>query len=135
MRNKRRSKILNEADARIAALRSIAPRFDFGKTLTMPGYVAKANETRDLLANLNALEFQTANARDAFKRSESELGTMSSRLVNAVGIQFGTRSAEYGMAGGTPPAAHRKSANPPPDHNPAPPSTPTPSSTPTPPIS
>ena len=101
MSKARKSKAIDEAEARIAALRSIESNLDFGKSLSIQAYIAKAAESRGLLSTLNAVIAQVEGARTSFNRSERELITMSSRILQAVLVQFGRDSKEYAMAGGT----------------------------------
>ena len=101
MSKARKSKAIAEAEARIAALRSIESKLDFGKSLSIQAYIAKAAESRGQLSTLNALIAQMEGARGVFNRSERELISMSSRILKAVLVQFGQDSSEYEMAGGT----------------------------------
>jgi hypothetical protein len=101
MRKPRKSKIIAEAEALIAALRPIESTLDFGKSLTFQAYIAKTDEARGLLANLNTLIAQMDAARNVFGQTERDLMIMTGRIRKGVLVQFGEDSVEYQMAGGT----------------------------------
>ena len=101
MAKPRKSNAIAEAEALIAALRPIESKLDFGKSLTLPAYIAKTEEARGLLANLNTLIAQMESARNAFNHCEDDLIDMSSRMRKGVLVQFGADSDEYNRVGGT----------------------------------
>lgn len=122
MPNKRKSKVTDEAEARIAALKTIEGKLGFPRNLTMESYIAKATEARVLLAALNASNATTETSRSSFEKTEAELATMSSRVLKAVLAQFGPDSEEYATAGGTRTSARRKAPRLPDEAGPATPS-------------
>ena len=103
MTTKRKSKITDEAEVRIAALSTIAPRLKFPDSLTMQGYVTAAADARVLIARLNAIDANRETVRSTLNRKEAELAILSSRVLKAVRAQFGPDSEEHATAGGTRP--------------------------------
>jgi hypothetical protein len=101
MAQPRTSSIINEAEARAAALRSIESQLDFGPSLSIRVYLETINDARAKLGNLNDLAARLDTERDGFREAESKVQDLSSRILKAVQARFGSDSDEYKMAGGT----------------------------------
>jgi len=101
MGKQRTSTIVNEAEARASALRSIESQLDFGPNLSVRIYIETINEARVKLGNLNDIAARLEVERDAFREAEAKVQELSSRILKAVHARFGADSDEYKMAGGT----------------------------------
>ncbi|MEI6343506.1 MAG: hypothetical protein WCR07_16245 [Verrucomicrobiota bacterium] len=101
MGKQRTSNIINEAEARASALRSIESQLDFGPSLSVRIYVETINEARAKLGNLNDLTARLDVERVGFREIEAKVQDLSSRILKAVQARFGPDSDEYKMAGGT----------------------------------
>jgi hypothetical protein len=120
MARPRKSKIIAEAEALIAALRPLESKLDIGKNLTLQAYIAKTDATRGFLANVNTLIAQLETARNVFSTSEDELGDMSRRMRKGVLVQFGSDSSEFESVGGVRTSDRKRRSRRPDDPNPAP---------------
>ena len=125
MARHRKSKVIAEAEALIAALRPLESKLDFGKSLTLQAYIAKTDATRGFLANLNTLIAQLETARNAFTTSEDELGDLSRRMRKGVLVQFGSDSSELESVGGVRTSDRKRPSRRPDEPNPAPSNDPT----------
>ncbi len=100
-RLKRNSAALETARQRLAGLKSITPKPNFGPALDLDqyeqeisAYNTKLEEYNDGLARLDAL----ANDLDA---DEAKLREKNRRMLAAIEAQYGPDSNEYEAAGGT----------------------------------
>lgn len=125
MAKPRKSKVIAEAEALIAALRPLESKLDFGKNLTLQAYIAKTDATRGLLAAVNTLIAQLETARSVFATGENELGDMSRRMRKGVLVQFGSDSNEFESVGGVRTSDRKRPSRRPDDPTPAPSNDPT----------
>lgn len=102
--------ILNAAENRAMALRSIAHKLDIGKGLSLEAFVAKIEALRAKLASYNNLDAQFDTLRADLQASGKDLADFSSRLLKAIQAQFGTDSEEYSIAGGIRTRDRRRAA-------------------------
>ena len=68
----------------------------------MAVYDTEIKATNTLLSGYNTLLSQTDDAAQALETSERNLSDLSDKMLKAVATKFGTDSAEYRKAGGTP---------------------------------
>lgn len=99
-RRRRISKILDNAQTRIAGLKSIDPALDLGNDLSLAafGTIVSAG-----LTNLSAYNQALAKLDDlynALQQSEKEAADMSERMLAGVAARYGKDSSQYEQAGG-----------------------------------
>lgn len=107
-RKKKRSLIIDKAQARQAALLSISSKLDFGKGLTSLSYDQTIAQTRAALQTYNTLLSEIDQAYITFQTLEKNLGDMSDRMLTGVATQYGKNSGEYERAGGTRKSERRR---------------------------
>lgn len=97
----RASQIIADAQQRVTNLKVISPTLDLGNGLTVMAFNAQVALTQTSLDNYNTLLTKADAAGNDFNTVEKNLGTLSSRMLAAVGVKYGKDSNEYEMAGGT----------------------------------
>ena len=107
-RKKKRSLVIDKAQARQAALLSISAKLDFGKGLTSAAYDKLVTDTRTALTTYNKLLSEIDQAYNDFQELEKSLADMSDRMLTGVATQYGKNSDEYEMAGGTRKSERRR---------------------------
>lgn len=93
---------MTRAGQRLAGLVSINEELDLGHNLTVVKYGEQIAATGKLLANYNKLLSDTDDAGAALDKAETKLADLSDLMLKGVATKFGTDSAEYRKAGGTP---------------------------------
>ena len=101
---------IDEAEARIAALRPIESQLDFTRTLSLKSYEDSIHTTRDCLTRFKALVAQLEAARRELNAAEAQLEEFNRRALQAVYLQFGGESEQYAAAGGTRPRGRKRAA-------------------------
>lgn len=99
-RRRRISKVLNNAQTRIAGLKNIDPAFDLGGGLTL---VAFESAVSDANAKLTSYNQTLANIDDKYNvllASERLVADLAERMLAGVAARFGKDSSEYEQAGG-----------------------------------
>ena len=102
------SKILTEAQTRLANMQGIDPNLDLGNGLTLAAYADEIAANQKQLDDYNAQLAKADAAGNDFKAGEKNLRTLSSRMLAAVGVKYGKDSNEYEMAGGTRTSERKK---------------------------
>ena len=105
---KRRSIHLDNAESRLAEVIGIDPDLDFGDGLSTDAIQEKVTQARQALAQYNTLISGLEQARKLFDDLEKEVKDLHARMLTGVATRFGKESAEYKMAGGTPPSERRR---------------------------
>ena len=99
-RQRRKSTILEIARQRLAGLKEITPKPDFGAVLTLEAYEAEVNTFRDFHDSYNgdlaALDDKTNELEDR----EQRLADFSQRILAAVKGLYGPDSSEFEQVGG-----------------------------------
>ena len=95
------SKVIRNAAARAAGMKSIAPTLDFGADLTVLEFETTVGEVREKQANYNTKLSEADEARNVFEAAEARLADLSGRMLAAAAARFGRTSNEYVKAGGT----------------------------------
>jgi hypothetical protein len=100
-RRKRSSPILDNAQIRLAGVKSIRDKEQLGPRLSVDAYeqriiafAAKLSEYNGMLAGLDQM-------LNDLQRDERELQSESVRMLAGIGAHFGPDSSEYEQAGGT----------------------------------
>lgn len=100
-RQKKTSVVIEKAEVRSAALKSIDTTLELGNGLSMALYEAKINEVKGILATYNTRLSELDGLLNEFQAKEAELRALSSRMLAAVGAVYGKESSAYEQAGGT----------------------------------
>jgi hypothetical protein len=109
---KRGSKIIEKADQRITAMRSIDTYLSLGDNLNLPAYEMAITKARIKVDAYNtALSSLTQLSNEAIA-AEKELADLSERMFTGLVTKYGRNSTEYEMAGGKPRDKKRKKASP-----------------------
>ena len=99
-RLKRSSKVLDKAERRLAALKSISSTLDLGNGRSLEAYVQAIESGRRRLEFYNTTLSTVDAAGTAVAEFEKSLSEMSEDMLLAVAAKFGKDSPEYEMAGG-----------------------------------
>jgi hypothetical protein len=97
----RGSAALNKAQRRLASLKSIDEKLDFGHELSVTAYSQLIEEIRTELEDYNTQLSEVAEKRKGVTQKERLLSAMSSRMLTGVASRYGKTSVEYIMAGGS----------------------------------
>ncbi|HBL10410.1 MAG TPA: hypothetical protein DD379_03175 [Cyanobacteria bacterium UBA11162] len=100
-RLKRGSQVLQKAERRCAALKSISATLDLGDGLTLDNYLLLIDGLRSQLDSYNKSLSMVDRAAIIVQDTEQQLRTLSERMLIAVAARYGKNSYEYEMAGGT----------------------------------
>ncbi len=100
-RPKRSSKVVEQAQRRAAAMRSINANLDLGNGLTLAEYNKAIDAVRADISTYNEALSQVDNASNSVQAGEKKLRDLSELMLLAVAARYGKDSSEYEMAGGT----------------------------------
>jgi hypothetical protein len=92
---------MNDAEQKIAGMKSINPTLDLENGTSVSAGEASLNETREALADYNQTLALADEKLTIFKAKERNLQGFNRKVLPAVGLKYGTDSAEYEMVGGT----------------------------------
>jgi hypothetical protein len=109
-RQKRNSKVVENAQRRLESLRSIDPNLDFGNNLSTLVYTDSIEQARQAIAHYNTLLSMVDEAQKGVEAAEEQVAELSTRLLQNVGARYGRNSVEYIKAGGKPSGSKRKTA-------------------------
>lgn len=107
-RQKRTSKVLNQAERRAAAMESISQDLDLGNGMTLNAYRQRLNTLRDRQTHYNRLLSNVDQTYNDLLNAERELAEWSDLMLKAVAVVYGRSSSEYEMAGGSPLESRRR---------------------------
>jgi hypothetical protein len=99
-RPKRSSKVLDRAERRIAAIKSISATLDLGNGHTVDSFNTVIAATRDKLSDYNSSLSTVDAAQSALVEAEKKLMEVSEHILLSVAAKYGKDSYEYEMAGG-----------------------------------
>ena len=99
-RLKKTSRVLTQAEKRIAGVQSIEADLDLGSGITASGYQQTIATLRQKLTSYNELLSLVDQAANAVKVAELETRDYSERILLGVATKYGKNSDEYEMAGG-----------------------------------
>ena len=100
-RLKRKSLILELFRQRLAGLKAIKSKPDFGPAVTIEAYEAQGKAVIDLLDDYNQSLVALDDKQNLLEAAEKELRTWNMRILAATGAHFGPDSSEYEAVGGT----------------------------------
>ncbi|MGG6267303.1 hypothetical protein ACQ4M3_22710 [Leptolyngbya sp. AN03gr2] len=92
---------LDKAQRRLAGLKSIDPTLDLGYGLTIDTYTEMIESLQEALAKHNQIVSDLDASRKTIDELDRTMAAMSSRMLSAVKIKYGSNSKEYSQAGGT----------------------------------
>lgn len=99
-RQKKTSRVLAQAEKRIASVQSIEADLELGDEITVTGYQQTIDALRQKLSAYNELLSLTDQAANAVKTAELAARDYSERILLGIGMKYGKDSDEYEMAGG-----------------------------------
>jgi hypothetical protein len=99
-RQKRSSTILETARQRLAGLKSISPKPNFGPALDLDQYEQDINKLGVSLDKYNELVSLLDQTQNALEIEEAQIHDKNKRMLAATGAQYGPDSSEYEQAGG-----------------------------------
>ncbi|MCC5660121.1 hypothetical protein LC608_24715 [Nostoc sp. XA010] len=99
-RPKRGSKVLDRAQRRIAALKSISPTLDLGNGVTIDSFAALIKTTQDKLEIYNSSLSTVDMTQEVLEVTEKSLMELTEHMLLSVAAKYGKNSDEYKMAGG-----------------------------------
>lgn len=100
-KKKHASTVLEKAQTRLAALKSIDTTLDMGNGLTVRAYSQLIEETRQKMEAYNTALSVVDQSYTAMADAERVIAEWTERMLIAVAYQYGKDSKEYQMAGGT----------------------------------
>lgn len=99
-RSKRSSKVLDKAERRIAAIKSISATLDLGNGYTVNSFNTIIEATRNKLSDYNSSLSTVDAAQTALVETEKKLMEVTEHILLSVAAKYGKNSYEYEMAGG-----------------------------------
>lgn len=99
-RRKRGSRVLESADRRLAAMRSISSALDLGNGLTLEAYTEVVTDLRQRLGEYNTVLSKVDKTYNDLLSTERTLADLSEQMLLGVASKYGKNSNEYEMAGG-----------------------------------
>ncbi|WP_199333572.1 hypothetical protein [Oculatella sp. FACHB-28] len=100
-RLKRSSTVLDKAERRAAALKSISSSLDLGNGLTIETFSELIQDMQDKLEAYNMALSAVDAAHSKVEEVERSLRNLSEHMLLGVAVKYGKNSVEYEMAGGT----------------------------------
>jgi hypothetical protein len=93
--------VLETARKRLAGLKSITPKPNFGTALDTDQYEQDINKFSDDLGKYNQMVALLDQMQNALEADETNLKDKNKRMLAATGAQYGPDSSEYETVGGT----------------------------------
>jgi sugar phosphate isomerase/epimerase len=100
-RLKRGSNVLDTARQRLAGLKTITPKPNFGPSLDLDQYEQEINDFSTTLDKYNSTLTLLDSLQNDLAASEANLREKTKRMLAATGAMYGPNSNEYEKAGGT----------------------------------
>lgn len=108
-RQKKKSAALLKAQERLAGLRSIDPKLDFGNGISIASFTREIDSLKKSIDDYNALLFAADDAANAIEQKEREMIISAENVLLSVKVKFGKDSSQYELAGGTRLSDRRRS--------------------------
>ena len=99
-RQKKTSKVLENANTRLASIKSIGSDLDLGNGVTAAVYDELINETKKVLEEYNTALSLVDEKQNLYKKIEKDLQGLHERVLISVAAKYGKDSNEYEKAGG-----------------------------------
>jgi uncharacterized protein YukE len=110
VRMKRSSRILSNAEKRLASIESINSGLDVGEGLTVQNYTGKIDKLRQSLQAYNRTLSTIDNLLTQVIENEEDLADFSEKILRGIAYKYGNNSHEYQMAGGTRKSDRKRTA-------------------------
>ena len=114
-RLKRSSSVLETARQRLAGLKSITPKPNFGPALDLEQYEREADTLGDNLNKYNETRSLLDRLQNDLDADEAQLRDKNKRILSATGALYGEDSNEYETVGGTRTSDRKRAAKKRPD--------------------
>jgi len=98
---KRSSQIVEKAQTRLAAVKSIDTKLDLGNGFSVQTYTSLLEDARIKIEKYNTALSLVDDAYTDMSSAEKALADQTEQMLIAVAYQYGKNSNEYQMAGGT----------------------------------
>jgi hypothetical protein len=98
---KRSSQIVENAQTRLAAVKSIDTKLDLGNGFSVQTYTSLLENARIKIEKYNTALSLVDDAHTEMSAAEKVLADQTEQMLIAVAYQYGKNSNEYKMAGGT----------------------------------
>ena len=98
---KRSSQIVEKAQTRLAAVKSIDTKLDLGNGFSVQTYTSLLEDARIKIEKYNTVLSLVDDAYTDMSSAEKALADQTEQMLIAVAYQYGKNSNEYQMAGGT----------------------------------
>ncbi len=99
-KKKTSSAILAKAESRLAGIKSIDPKIDFGNGMSAVAFEKELATMRQKLADYNTLLSKADEASNELEMMDKKIADLSARMLAGVAVGYGKSSSEYEMAGG-----------------------------------
>ncbi|MEH2287222.1 hypothetical protein [Nostoc sp.] len=99
-RQKRTYRVLEKAELRIAGLKAIDPRMDFGDARNLQNLTQIIQQYRSKIDTYNTTLAMIDSYTNEMKELEKNLSELSEKMLLGVAFKYGKDSHEYEMAGG-----------------------------------
>lgn len=109
-RLKRSSVVLETARQRLAGLKSITPKPNFGPALDVDQYEQEVNAFASKLDKYNDTVSLLDTLQNELDEAEEQVSDKNKRMLAATGAQYGNNSSEYERVGGTRSSDRKRSA-------------------------
>jgi CII-binding regulator of phage lambda lysogenization HflD len=107
-RLKRSSAVLETARQRLAGLKSITPKPNFGPALDLDQYEQEVNALSAKLDRYNETLSLLDTLQNELDEDEEKVNDKNKRMLAATGALYGGNSSEYERAGGTRSSEHKR---------------------------
>lgn len=111
-RIKKTSKIVEDANVRVAGIKSIDQDLDLGNGLTVKNYEKEIEETAKALEDYNTILSMADEKLNLYTQKEKSLMALHERMLLGVAVKYGKDSNEYEKAGGTKKSDRKRSTKP-----------------------
>jgi type II secretory pathway pseudopilin PulG len=108
--SKRRSTELEKAQARLRGLQSLQSDLNLSSGISLYEYEKLIKTVDGSLQTYNTSLSESDRNRIELQDVESQLSTLSSRILSAIAAFYGKDSKEYAMAGGKPSGGGKRKA-------------------------
>ena len=102
------TRVMKDAEQRINGMKAIDAALDLKDGVSVAAGEALLAETRAALDEYNQILALADEKLNAFNGKERDLRAFNKKVLPAVGLKYGTDSAEYEMVGGTRDSEHAK---------------------------
>jgi hypothetical protein len=107
-RKKKTSKVIENANVRLASIKSIGENLDLGNGVTAVGYENLIKEVKNLLEDYNTTLSTVDTKANLYQAKEKDLRDLHERILISVAAKYGKNSDEYEQAGGVKKSERKK---------------------------